>query len=210
MLCSSFGIELDGVEFWSWSTLFWKRCWFSSPKIPSYCQCIQSQSEKSSQSKFSLMWLPTLWEMWSTMYSHFEDNHSDIRDNGYSSTSKGVSCSFQIAWFETQWSINEGSIHANYSWRPWNANFICMFRECITSQDIHVSYIVIIVLYLTWCFLFMLIRLKMSMEVFIFYSGWIRKFMTWSINSIQYSMREEVSLIMIRQSMWCHVVILLQ
>ncbi len=113
MLCSSFGIKLDGVEFWSWTTLFWKRCWFYGQKIPSVCQCIQSQSETASQL------LPTQWEMWNTMYSHFEDNQSDWRDNDYSTTLKGVSSSFWIAWFQTKQEINEGSIHANYSWRSW-------------------------------------------------------------------------------------------
>ncbi len=56
---------------------------------------------------------------------------------------------------------------------------------------------------------FLLTWLKMSMDAFNFFSGWIRKFMTGSMNSLQYSMREQVSLIMFRQSMWCHVIILL-
>ena len=149
-MCSSFGIKLVCVEFRIWSTLFGKRCWLSDPKIPGFCQCIRSQSETVSQSKFSQMWLPTLWEMWNTMYPHYEDYQSDWWDNDNGSTLKGIFCSFWIAWFATQWSIDESSIHANLSWRPRNANFKCMFRECITSQDILVSDIVIIVLYLIW------------------------------------------------------------
>ncbi len=189
---------------------FGKRCWFSGPKFPSLSQCIQSQSETSSQSKCSQIWLLTLWEMWNTMYPQYEDYQSDWWDNDKGSTPKGVFCSFWIAWFATQWSIDESSISANSSWRHRNAKFKCMFRECITSQDIHVSYIVIFVLYLIWCFLAMLIQLKMSMDIFIFYSGCLRKFTTQTMNNIQYSMREQVYLIAIRQSMWWHVVIQLQ
>ncbi len=167
MLCSSFGIKLVCVEFWSWSTLFGIRCWLSGPKIPGFCQCIRSQRETASQSKFSQMWLPTLWEMWNTMYPHYEHYQSFWSDNDNSLTSKGVFGSFWIAWFTTQWSIDESSIHANSSWRPRNANFNCIFRECITYQDFYVSHHIIFVLYITWCFLDMFIWLKMSMNVFI-------------------------------------------
>ncbi len=173
--CSSFGMKLVCVEFWSWSTLFWKRCWLSGPEVPGFFQCIQSQSETASQSKFSQMWLPTLWEMWNTIYPRYEDYQWDWWNNDNSSTSKSVFGSFWFAWFATQWSIDESSINANSSWRPRNANINCMFRECITSQDFQVSYHVIFVLYITWCFLFMFIRLKMSMDIFIQYLGWIRK-----------------------------------
>ncbi len=166
MLCSSFGIKLVCVEFWGRTTLFWKRCSLSGQKVPCFCQCKWSQSETASQSKFSKMWLPTLWEMWNTMYPHYEDYQWDWWNNYSSSTLKGVFGSFWIAWFATQWSINESSINANSSWRPRNANFNCMFGECITSQDFHVSYHVIFVLYITWCFWFMFIRLKMSTVVF--------------------------------------------
>jgi hypothetical protein len=198
------------VEFWSWLTLFWKRCWLSGPKVLGFCQSIQSQSETASQSKFSHMWLPTLWEMWNTMYPHYEDYQSDQRDNYNSSTSNGVFGSFWIAWFATQWSIDESSIDANSSWRPWNANFNCMLRECITSQDFHVCYHVIFVLYITWCFLVMFIQLKMSMDVFVQYSGWIRKFIMPKMSNIQNSMREQVNLFTIKPSMWWHMVIQLR
>ncbi len=153
------------------------------------------------------MWLPTLWEMWITMYSHYEDYQSDWWDNESSSTSKGASGLFWIAWFATQWSIDESSIHVKSSLRPRNANFN---RECITSQDFHVSYHVNFVLYITWSFLDMFVQLKMSMDIFIKYSGWIRKFIMPKMSNIQYSMREQVNLIIIKPSMWWHVVIQLQ
>ena len=70
-----------------------------------------------------------------------------------SSTLKGVFGSFWIAWFTTQGSVDESSINTNSSLRPRNANINCMFRECFTSQDFHISYHVIFVSYITWCFL---------------------------------------------------------
>ncbi len=67
MLCSSFGIKLVCVEFWSWSTLFWKRCWLSGPKDPGFCQCIQSQSETASVTAYIVRdveyHVPTLWRL---------------------------------------------------------------------------------------------------------------------------------------------------
>ncbi len=153
------------------------------------------------------MWLPTLWEMWNTMYPHYEDCQWDWWNNDNSSTSKVVFGSFWIAWFATQWSIDESSINANSSLRPRNANFNCMFGECITSQDFHDSSHVFFVLYITWCFCFMFIRLKMSMDVFTQYLSWIRKFIRPKMSNFQNSMREEVNSITIRPSMWWHVVI---
>ncbi len=137
-------IGLCGI--WSWTTLFKKRCRLYGPKVPSFCQCIQSESETASQSSFSQMWLPTLWEMWNTVYPHYEDHGWNWWNNDNSPTSKGVFGSFWIAWFMTEWSINESSINASSSWRSRNANYNCMFGECITSQDYHVSYHVIILL----------------------------------------------------------------
>ncbi len=89
-MCSSYGIQLVCVEVWGWRTLFWKRCWLYGQKIPSVCQCIQSESKKASKSTFSQMWLPTLWEMWGTLYQHYEDHWWSWWNNDYSPTPKDV------------------------------------------------------------------------------------------------------------------------
>ncbi len=117
-MCSSYRIQMVCVEVWGWRTLFLKRCWLYGQKVPSVCQCIQSASKKTSKSKFSQMWLPTLWEMWDTLYPHCEDHWWNWWNNDYSPTLKGVFRSFWIAWFTTEWSINESSFNANSSWRP--------------------------------------------------------------------------------------------
>ena len=156
-MCSSFWIKLVCVGFLGWTTLFWKRCRLYGPKVPGVCQCIRGESETASKSTFSQMWLPTLWEMWDTMYPHYEDHQWNWWNNDYSPTPKGVFCSFWIARFTTEWSINESSIDANSSWRPGNANYNCMLGECITSQDYHVSYHCIILFYICWCLQLMFI-----------------------------------------------------
>ncbi len=88
---------------------FWKRYWLSGPKNPGFCQCIWSQSETASQPKFSQMWLPTLWEMWNTMYPHYEDNQSDWWDNnGPKGRPKNLQSAWRLAelffWSDLSWS----------------------------------------------------------------------------------------------------------
>ncbi len=47
-MCSSFRIKLVCVEFWSWSTLFWKRCWLSGPQIPNVYEVKVKQQANNS------------------------------------------------------------------------------------------------------------------------------------------------------------------
>jgi hypothetical protein len=212
MLCSSFVIKSDGVEFWSWSTSFWKRCWFSCQKFPVFANVYEVKVKHLANQSF-LKCDCLHYERSGIPCTNIIKIINQIDETMITVQHQKV---FPVHFGLPDWQLSDQLMKAvsmqilHEDLKMPISNAKCMFRECITSQDIHVSNMFIFVLYLIWCFLVMFIWLKMSMDIFTFYSGWINKFIMRTINNIQYSMREQVFLITIRQSMWWLVIIQLQ
>ena len=119
----AWNIWMDCLELWVQITILWKWRYRPFSKVSSVCQCVPGDFYKKRTSELSQMWLSSLWEMWYSMFTHFEDHRWNWSYNDKNTTLEGVSRAFWISRIKSKSQTHERYFYSADWWRYGCSNF---------------------------------------------------------------------------------------